>query len=183
MDVVEGKEKFLQIWGTMSTHWGISRAMAEIHGLLLLSNNPICAEEIMEQLKSVKIERDGNIGDRENTLAELVLENIKDVNMRRALVEVAIKSLGTLSQRNNKSYEVESKYEHLLETLINKPDMPFNKDFELKILFTVSNGNRSAIVNQKIQDIATVTVEDIYSPPLQEGLTVTPPVTAFEDMA
>ena len=51
MDVVEGKEKFLQIWGTMSTHWGISRAMAEIHGLLLLSNNPICAEEIMEQLK------------------------------------------------------------------------------------------------------------------------------------
>ena len=51
MDVVEGKEKFLQIWGTMSTHWGISRAMAEIHGLLLLSNKPICAEEIMEQLK------------------------------------------------------------------------------------------------------------------------------------
>lgn len=51
MDLVEGKEKFIQIWGTMSTHWGISRAMAEIHGLLLLSSTPLCAEEIMEQLK------------------------------------------------------------------------------------------------------------------------------------
>ena len=51
MDLVEGKEKFLHIWGTMSSQWGISRAMAEIHGLLLLTNEPICTEDIMEKLK------------------------------------------------------------------------------------------------------------------------------------
>jgi DNA-binding transcriptional regulator GbsR (MarR family) len=51
MDLVEGKEKFLHIWGTMSTQWGVSRAMAEIHGLLLITNEPICVEDIMEKLK------------------------------------------------------------------------------------------------------------------------------------
>ena len=35
----------------MSSQWGISRAMAEIHGLLLLTNEPICTEDIMEKLK------------------------------------------------------------------------------------------------------------------------------------
>jgi len=51
MELVEGKEKFLQVWGTMSTQWGVSRAMAEIHGLLLLTIEPLSAEEIMDHLK------------------------------------------------------------------------------------------------------------------------------------
>lgn len=51
MDLLEGKEKFLHIWGSMSAQWGISRAMAEIHGLLLMSEEALSAEGIMEQLK------------------------------------------------------------------------------------------------------------------------------------
>ena len=47
----EGKEKFIQAWGSLGTAWGINRTMAQIHALLLVSTEPISTEEIMEQLK------------------------------------------------------------------------------------------------------------------------------------
>ncbi|MCB9235340.1 MAG: transcriptional regulator [Bacteroidia bacterium] len=51
MEIAEGKEKFLQAWGTMGSSWGISRTMASIHALLLISKDPICAETVMEELQ------------------------------------------------------------------------------------------------------------------------------------
>ena len=46
----EGKEKFIQSWGTIGSNWGINRTMAMIHALLLVSPEPLSAEEVMEQL-------------------------------------------------------------------------------------------------------------------------------------
>ncbi len=46
----EGKEKFIQSWGTIGSNWGINRTMAMIHALLLISPEPLNAEEVMEQL-------------------------------------------------------------------------------------------------------------------------------------
>ena len=51
MDLQEGKEKFIQSWGALGSSWGINRTMAQIHALLLVSPNPLSAEEIMEELQ------------------------------------------------------------------------------------------------------------------------------------
>jgi len=51
MNLQEGREKFIQTWGTLGSNWGINRTMAQIHALLLISPKALSAEEIMEQLK------------------------------------------------------------------------------------------------------------------------------------
>jgi DNA-binding transcriptional regulator GbsR (MarR family) len=51
MNLEEGKEKFIQSWGALGSSWGINRTMAQIHALLLISPRPLCAEDIMEQLR------------------------------------------------------------------------------------------------------------------------------------
>ncbi len=50
MELQEGRQKFIQSWGTLGSHWGINRTMAQIHALLLISNEPLSANDIMEQL-------------------------------------------------------------------------------------------------------------------------------------
>lgn len=51
MEFPEGKEKFLQAWGTLGSSWGINRTMAQIHALLLISPEALSADDIMEELK------------------------------------------------------------------------------------------------------------------------------------
>ncbi len=41
---------FIRRWGEMAANWGVSRTMAEIHALLYLSTEPLCTDDIMEQL-------------------------------------------------------------------------------------------------------------------------------------
>ena len=38
-------------WGEMGARWGMNRSIAQIHALLYLSDEPLCAEEIGETLK------------------------------------------------------------------------------------------------------------------------------------
>ncbi len=42
--------KFILHWGEMGHRWGINRAMAQVHALLYLSPEPLCAEVISETL-------------------------------------------------------------------------------------------------------------------------------------
>jgi len=51
MEYSEAKQKFIQAWGTLGTNWGINKAMAQIHALLLLATEPLSAEDIMEELQ------------------------------------------------------------------------------------------------------------------------------------
>ncbi len=51
MNLAEGKEKFIQSWGALGSSWGINRTMAQIHALLLISPEPLSAEDIMEGLQ------------------------------------------------------------------------------------------------------------------------------------
>ncbi len=51
MELQEAQDKFIQAWGTLGSHWGINRTMAQVHALLLISENPLSAEEIMGTLK------------------------------------------------------------------------------------------------------------------------------------
>src|SRR5437868_3116987 len=50
MELKEAKEKFLQAWGTLGSSWGINRSMAQVHALLLISENTLSTEDIMEDL-------------------------------------------------------------------------------------------------------------------------------------
>lgn len=50
MQVQEGRDKFIQAWGTLGSSWGINRTMAQIHALLLISHVALSTEEIMEAL-------------------------------------------------------------------------------------------------------------------------------------
>jgi DNA-binding transcriptional regulator GbsR (MarR family) len=50
MKFTDAKEQFISSWGAFGTHWGINRTMAQIHALLLVSPDPLSAEDIMDQL-------------------------------------------------------------------------------------------------------------------------------------
>ena len=51
MELQEAKDKFIQAWGTLGSQWGINRTMTQIHALLLVSAEPLSADDIMEQLQ------------------------------------------------------------------------------------------------------------------------------------
>jgi DNA-binding transcriptional regulator GbsR (MarR family) len=51
MKLEEAKQQFIQNWGVLGTQWGINRTMAQIHALLLVSPEPLSADEIMSQLQ------------------------------------------------------------------------------------------------------------------------------------
>lgn len=51
MEYNEAKQKFIQAWGTLGSNWGINKAMAQIHALLLLATEPLSTEEIMDELQ------------------------------------------------------------------------------------------------------------------------------------
>ncbi len=51
MTFEEGKEKFIQSWGAFGSSWGVNRTMAQIHALLLISPQALCADDIMDELQ------------------------------------------------------------------------------------------------------------------------------------
>jgi len=51
MNYPEGKDKFIQSWGTLGSNWGINRTMAQIHALLLVAPDLLSAEEIRDELQ------------------------------------------------------------------------------------------------------------------------------------
>ena len=50
MEIKEAQERFIQAWGTLGQQWGINRTMAQVQALLLVSPEPLSAEDIMEKL-------------------------------------------------------------------------------------------------------------------------------------
>lgn len=51
MELTEGKQKFIETWGTLGSSWGINRTMAQVHALLLISPEALSSKEIMDELK------------------------------------------------------------------------------------------------------------------------------------
>ena len=51
MNYQEGSASFIETWGKLGSNWGVSRTMAQIHALLLISPEPLSTEDIMESLK------------------------------------------------------------------------------------------------------------------------------------
>ncbi len=51
MKLEEGKERFIEAWGALGSSWGVTRTMAQIHSLLLVSSKPLSSDDVMEQLR------------------------------------------------------------------------------------------------------------------------------------
>jgi DNA-binding transcriptional regulator GbsR (MarR family) len=51
MEYSEAREKFIQAWGTFASDWGVNRTMAQVHALLMISPEPLSADDVMEQLR------------------------------------------------------------------------------------------------------------------------------------
>ncbi|SEP97398.1 GbsR/MarR family transcriptional regulator [Flavobacterium urocaniciphilum] len=51
MQYKEAKNKFVQTWGALGSQWGINKTMAQIHALLMVSNEAVSMEDIMEELQ------------------------------------------------------------------------------------------------------------------------------------
>ena len=51
MEFKEAKNKFVQTWGALGSQWGINKTMAQIHALLMVSNEAVSMEEVMEELQ------------------------------------------------------------------------------------------------------------------------------------
>ncbi len=50
MNLEEGKLKFIETWGSLAGSWGVTKTMAQIHALLLISTKPLCADQVIEEL-------------------------------------------------------------------------------------------------------------------------------------
>jgi DNA-binding transcriptional regulator GbsR (MarR family) len=47
----EAVEKFIHSWGEMGSKWGINKTMAQVHALLMASEQPISTDDVMERLR------------------------------------------------------------------------------------------------------------------------------------
>lgn len=50
MEYKEAKNKFIQTWGSLGSQWGINKTMAQIHALLMVSQDTLSMEDIMDEL-------------------------------------------------------------------------------------------------------------------------------------
>ena len=63
MKLDDAKQQFILNWGVLGTQWGINRTMAQIHALLLVSPEPLSAEDIMSELKISRGNTNMNVRD------------------------------------------------------------------------------------------------------------------------
>lgn len=63
MKLEEAKQQFIQNWGVLGSQWGINRTMAQIHALLLVSPDPLSADDIMAQLQISRGNTNMNVRD------------------------------------------------------------------------------------------------------------------------
>ncbi len=64
--LAEVERQFVELWGDMSSWWGVSRTMAEMHGLLYVTGRALTAEDIQHRLGISR----GNVSMNIRTLVE-----------------------------------------------------------------------------------------------------------------
>ena len=60
------KDAFIAHWADMGSSWGVPRSVAEVHALLFIEGQPLCAEDIMERLRVSR----GSVSTTLRTLAD-----------------------------------------------------------------------------------------------------------------
>lgn len=142
MKYKEAKDQFIQAWGTLGSSWGINRAMAQIHALLLISTKPLSTEDIMDELKISRgnvnmniralidwgiVTREHKIGERKEffTAGKDIWELARQVSKerRRREIEPILKVLGQVQSVSGSDAKVEE-FKNVTNDL---------RDFSLKV--------------------------------------------------
>ena len=50
MEYAEAREQLIRTWEQLSSEWGINRTMGQIHALLMMSPDPLTADQIIQEL-------------------------------------------------------------------------------------------------------------------------------------
>lgn len=136
MNYHETQQAFVELWGRLGTNWGINKAMAQIHALLLSAETPLTTDEVMEKLQISRSNANLNLralldwglvykkhlpGDRkeyfvaEKDIWTVAIKIMKE--RRRREVEPVIEELKQLAQFEANNYN-EKNFKKLLEDTI-----------------------------------------------------------------
>jgi DNA-binding transcriptional regulator GbsR (MarR family) len=128
MELAEGRAKFIEAWGTFGSSWGVTRTMAQIHALLLVSNEPLCSDDIMGALQISR----GNVNINTRMLLDWNLVHKKLIPGERKEFFVAEKDMSKMVKNiiiARKKRELEPML-HLLDDLSNvEGESPESKEF------------------------------------------------------
>ncbi len=119
----EVKERFILHWGEMGSLWGINRTMAQIHALLLISPEPLAANDIMEELKISR----GNVS---MALRELISwgivsrVHVKGERREYYTTEKDVWNMFRIIARERKKREVDPTIDVLRDSVADLKEMP-----------------------------------------------------------
>ena len=119
----EIREKFILHWGEMGSLWGINRTMAQVHALLFISPQPLCANDIMKELQISR----GNVS---MALRELIAwgiasrVHIKGERREFYTTEKDVWNLFRIIARERKKREVDPTIEVLRESVARLNHLP-----------------------------------------------------------
>jgi DNA-binding transcriptional regulator GbsR (MarR family) len=117
------KEKFILHWGEMGSLWGINRTMAQVHALLFISPEPLCANDIMAELQISR----GNVSMALRELIAWGIVNRVHIKGERREFYTTEKDVWTLFRiiaRERKKREVDPTIEVLRESVNKLNQMP-----------------------------------------------------------
>jgi len=112
MNVKEAQQEFVQLWGNFGSQWGINKTMAQVHALLLTSEDAMSTDDIMEALS---ISRGGaNMNVRELMVWNLIYKVSKPGDRKEFFVaEKDIWEVAKRITRERKRREIEPLKLHL----------------------------------------------------------------------
>ena len=153
MNTNEGKQKFMETWGAMASHWGISRSMAQVHACLLVTHEPVCADMIMESLKLSR----GSVNTNLRSLMDWGLVHKKLIPGDRKDYFFAEKDMWTVFRQiliNRKQKELNPLLKDLEEISAIKGDDPETKEFskvirDLKHVTQTADAALDTLANSK----------------------------------
>ena len=137
MKLEEAKAEFVQSWGVLGSSWGINKAMAQIHALLLISPQALSAEEVMDELKISRgnanmnlralldwgiIQKELRIGERKEFFkAEkdiIELARIITVERRKREIEPMLKALNHIQKLDSQKSEDHKEFKKVTGDLL-----------------------------------------------------------------
>jgi len=153
------RREFIDLWGQMAEHWGINRTMAQIHALLMISAEPITADQIMDELQISR----GNVSMNLRDLINWSIVRRTSVPGDRRDFFTTEADVWTMFQeifRERKKRELDpllSRLDECIERAGKKPDSPQEKASheaylkrlaELQVFFQTFHRLFSALLNE-----------------------------------
>ena len=142
MNLQEAKDLFIQSWGNFGSNWGINKTMAQVHALLLVTENPISTEDIMSYLDISR----GNANMNIRTLIEWGLVTKDIISGTRKEYFVAEKDILIVVKQiivNRKKKELEPTIK-ILEDVQKIEDESPEKDNFLRMVQEIEHFSRKA---------------------------------------